>query len=124
MSRNQSRTRRGHTRLAMFLSAGALTVAGLGANADGGPLLDARRPSASSRDLYGSRSEHVDRNRRPHYTADWYPIRHVGGGLHRRTIKRAAHRRLGLREGRPQGGRELSYSDGRRASQYSSIRRW
>ncbi len=124
MSRNQSRTRRGHTRLAMFLSAGALTVAGLGANADGGPLPDARRPSASSRDLSGSRSAHVDRNRRSHYTADWDPVRRVGGGLHRRTIKRAAHRRLALRQGRPQRGRELSYSDRRRASRYSSIRRW
>ena len=38
MSRNRSRTPRGHTRLAMFLSADALKVAGLGANADGRPL--------------------------------------------------------------------------------------
>ena len=38
MSRNRSRTHKGHTRLAMSLSADALTVVGLGANAGGGPL--------------------------------------------------------------------------------------
>ncbi len=38
MSRNRSHARRRHTRLAMFLSADALTVAGLGANAHGRPL--------------------------------------------------------------------------------------